>query len=456
MNNSGWSFKSNFKIQIPGTGFSVEPALRNRVKIFVILFLVLLNCCKKQAAQKEEPDPILWETRLPAETYYSSLALSSDEKRVYTGTSTGLLGTHLAGQVFIALDASSGDEIWRLDLERNEVRSTPAIAPDNSIYFTVETRDPVYGNTTGDELWHLSSEGELLWKYDINPTKLTMEIGHSTPAIGTDGTIYVAGDKLYAIYPNGTFRWSAIGSPPILTEALRNAPVIGQDGTIYFVYHNIPLTALNPDNGSVIWSCPLGVNDHCFASPAIGADGTIYVATQPGLVYAVSGTGQIIWTFNLASVGFTGTLRSSPAVDSDGSVYFGINTGIPSSAFFALNPDGTVKWIFEPADLPDDVPSTHFDIYSSPALGSDSIVYFGQEFGRVYGLKKTDGTIAILVNTRSGITWPSPAIDRKGILYINDISGYVYAIQTGSKGLDSLAGWPKFRYNNQNTGRVRK
>jgi hypothetical protein len=39
------------------------------------------------------------------------------------------------------------------------------------------------------------------------------------------------------------------------------------------------------------------------------------------------------------------------------------------------------------------------------------------------------------------------------VLYISDLSGRVYALQTGSKGLDTLAPWPKFRYNNQNTGR---
>ena len=114
--------------------------------------------------------------------------------------------------------------------------------------------------------------------YNINPTKLTSEVGLSTPAIGSDGTIYVGGDKLYAIEQNGSLRWSFSGLWP---ESIRNAPVIGNDGTVYLVYHNIPLTALNPIDGSVKWSLSLGVDDHCFASPAIGTDGTIYVATQP-------------------------------------------------------------------------------------------------------------------------------------------------------------------------------
>ncbi len=102
-----------------------------------------------------------------------------------------------------------------------------------------------------------------------------------------------------------------------------------------------------------------------------------------------------------------------------------------------------------------DTPKDHFDIYSSPAIGSDGLIYFGQEFGRVYALKSSDGSMVSMDTTANGITWSSPAIDNKGVLFINDLSGRMYAIQTGSKGLDPLAQWPKFRYDNQNSGRTK-
>lgn len=419
-----------------------------------LIFIILLSCifipgCKKKNVQPEESMPKKWVTQLPAGTYYCSPALSMDEKYVYIGTSAALLDLHKQNHFFIALDAETGGEIWRIQLGINEVRSSPAISSDKTIYFTVEIRDPLDGTVKGDELWHISQNGDLLWRYNINPGKLTSEVGLSAPAIGSNGIIYVCGDKLYAIDKNGSLRWSFSGLWP---ESMRNAPVIGKDGTVYFVYHNVPLTALDPLDGSVKWSLSLGVNDHCFASPAIGTDGTIYVATQPGILYAVSLSGQLKWTFDVASAGFTGTIRSSPSIDANGSIYFGLNTGNPSSAFFSLNSNGTLKWIFEPGDLPDDVPKDHFDIYSSPAIGSDGLIYFGQEFGRVYALKSSDGSMVSMDTTSSGITWPSPAIDKKGVLFINDLRGKVYAIQTGSKGLDPSSQWPKFRYDNQNIG----
>jgi len=419
-----------------------------------IMFLFSTICipgCKKKEVPPEEALPKLWVTQLPGETYYCSPALSIDEKTIYLGTSTALLGVHNTNHFFVALDTETGKEKWRLQLGVSEFRSAPAVSSENSIYFILEMRNPVNGMVQGDELWHISSEGDILWKYNINPGILTIEVGLSVPAIGTDGTIYAGGDKLYAIKQDGSLKWTFSGLWP---ESIRNAPAIGKDGTVYFVYHNVPLTALNPEDGSVKWSLTLGEDDHCFSSPAIGTDGNIYVATQPGIIYGVSHDGQLLWTFDIASEGFSGAFRSSPSVGSDGSIYLGLNTGNPSSAFFAINSDGTLKWLFSPGDLPDDVPKDHFDIYSSPAIGSDGLIYFGQEFGRVYALKASDGTLVSMATTSNAIIWSSPAIDKNGVLYINDLNGKVHAIQTGSKGLDPSAYWPKFRYDNQNGGRT--
>jgi len=72
----------------------------------------------------------------------------------------------------------------------------------------------------------------------------------------------------------------------------------------------------------------------------------------------------------------------------------------------------------------------------------------------VYALKASDGSLVAMTTTSNAIIWSSPAIDKKGVLYINDLNGKVHAIQTGSKGLDPSAYWPKFRYDNQNGGRT--
>jgi len=431
-----------------------------RENIFKLLpFLVFMSLffsggCKHHDNEPNPENPgyfkLVWKVRLPAWTYYSSPALNADQSVVYTGTSKFNVLSGDTTQVFVALNTSDGKRRWTYHLGCNVLRSAPAITPDGSVLIVVQLTSCESGIITGDELVSLSSAGTKKWSYLINHGASPVDVGLSTPAIAPDGTIFVAGDSLYAINPDGTLKWRALGK---FDEMMRNSPVIGSDGTVYMVSHNVPLTAFNPADGSVKWSCELGINDHCFASPSIGPDGTIYVPTSPGILYAVSDQGSIKWTFVLSTAGFSGLFRSSPTIDKDGVIYFGLKSGSPSSALFALNPDGTVKWIFEPSDLPSGVPPDHFDIYSSPALGTDSLVFFGQEFGRVYALNKIDGSVTGMYETSQGITWPSPALDDKGVLYINDLDGYVFALKTTTTGLDPDAPWPKYRGNNQNCGR---
>ncbi len=62
------------------------------------------------------------------------------------------------------------------------------------------------------------------------PAKTGLWIEDSSPAIGSNGTIYVGSwdDNLYAINPDGTLKWSyAIGSN------IDSSPAKGSGGTIY-------------------------------------------------------------------------------------------------------------------------------------------------------------------------------------------------------------------------------
>lgn len=425
------------------------------IRICWAMLLLLTGCHQQVNGPDEKQDErILWAFAAESEIYYSSPALSLNEETVYFGTSSGAMQNQAANNALYAVTAATGKILWKFPLGIPEVRSSPAVCPDGSIAFVASARNFGTGEIPRDLLYKLSADGQLQWTFNINPgSQATVDVGQSAPTVGPDGAIYAAAGGLYAINPDGALKWKRFHPP---AEDIRNAPVIGKDGILYFVYHNIPLTALDPTDGHTLWSRELGVNDHVLASPAIAANGTIIVATNPGVVYAVSSIGEILWSFDAASIGYTCTLRSSPAIDEDGTIYLGTNAGSPASVFLALNPDGTVKWIFEPTDLPSEVPSSHFDIYSSPAIGSDGLVYFGQEFGRVYGLHPRNGEIEWMVETKSGITWSSPALSRAGTLFISDLSGRLYAIKTSCQGLKTQATWPKFKYNNQNCGYKRQ
>ena len=111
---------------------------------------------------------------------------------------------------------------------------------------------------------------------------------------------------------------------------------------------------------------------------------------------------------------------------------------------FAFNSDGTLYWSYE-------IDQPGADIYCSPTVGADGMIYFGAETGYLYALYP-DGTLAWRYLTNNGINWTSPAIASDGTLYIGNNNGELFFINTDSFGLDSTP-WPKFRRNNQNTGR---
>ena len=95
----------------------------------------------------------------------------------------------------------------------------------------------------------------------------------SSPAIGSDGTVYVGSgdDNLYAINPDGTKKWA------FSMTSVDSSPAIGFDGTIY-VGSAAGLFAINPD-GTQKWNA-LTFDGRVNSSPAIGADGTIYVGLE--------------------------------------------------------------------------------------------------------------------------------------------------------------------------------
>ena len=58
--------------------------------------------------------------------------------------------------------------------------------------------------------------------------------GYSSPAISSNGTIYVGSDKLCAINPNGSIKWEV----QLYNNRIYTSPAIASDGTIYLGLQN--------------------------------------------------------------------------------------------------------------------------------------------------------------------------------------------------------------------------
>jgi outer membrane protein assembly factor BamB len=255
---------------------------------------------------------------------------------------------------------------------------------------------------------------------------------NSSPAIGSDGTIYIGCDdrKIYALNgQTGTKKWE------FLTGGMIDSSVaISSDGTVYIGSNDGNVYALDGASGAKKWD--FFADCSFYSSPAIGLDGTIYIGTGVGAggagnkIYALDGaTGVKKWEFLTG-----GSVTSSPAIALDGTVYIGSGDG----KIYALDGvSGVKKWEFR----------TSSNIDSSPAVGLDGTVYVGSigspDNGSVfYALDGATGAKKWEFLTRSSIF--SAAIGSDGTVYFGTgiLDGKVYALDgaSGAKKWEFLAG----------------
>ena len=336
---------------------------------------------------------------------------------------------------------------WYYKTDDN-INSSPAIGSDGTIYF----------GSYDDYLYALNPDGSLKWRY------LTGGDIYSSPAIGTDGTIYFGSKDsfFYALNSDGSLKWS------YQTEGeVRSSPAIGTDGTIYFGSYDSSFYALNPD-GSLIWHYQ--TNGRIRSSPAINSNGTIYFGSYDGNLYAMNPDGTLKWRYLTGSA-----ISSSPAIGIDGTIYFGSY----DNYLYALNPDSTLKWRYQ----------TDIAITSSPAIGLDGAIYFSSD-NKIYAVNAdgslrwrdysfmassftiaSDGTIYVgssnsidrfglfAYDPEGNLKWlyPAgyvhtvPAIYNDGMIFFGSSNDNFYAIH-GSGPLANTP-WPKFRHDLRNTGR---
>jgi outer membrane protein assembly factor BamB len=257
----------------------------------------------------------------------------------------------------------------------------PAIAADGTIYVGAA------------HVYALTPEGALKWTY--SPRSMTPVIIRSGPAVALDGTVYVAangmfgrvgetGNALLALHPNGTLKWECV-----LADAdwLFSSPAIGGDGTVYLATEIAAdrnyLFAIRPD-GTVKWRYGVTGRRALRASPVIGIDGTIYLGTKAGTTVgpeflALNPDGTLKWRFGFERSDFD--LYSSAAIGADGLVYFGAESG----ELYALNPNGTLAWKFQ----------TNNGInWPSPVIDRQGTIYIGNTDGVVFALQSTSAGMA--------------------------------------------------------------
>ena len=178
---------------------------------------------------------------------------------LYVTSSGGLGRDHVSGGRLMAI-TSKGVKKWEFKIF-SEIKSSPALGGDGTVYFGSRDR----------KFYAVNSNGLLKWSFS------TANWIDSSPAIGTNGVIYFGGwDSAHStpLKPDGSKLWAFVTGGPV-----DSSPAIGADGTIYFGSHDRNFYALNPD-GSKKWAFATG--GAIVSSPALNADGLIYISSADG------------------------------------------------------------------------------------------------------------------------------------------------------------------------------
>lgn len=250
-------------------------------------------------------------------------------------------GTIFLGERFQCDQGCTGGNLYAIDpwgIEKWHVWlggrvGNPAIASDGTIYAPVDE-----GFVEGLLALHPDSTGKWAFHFTVNGS------GFSPLTLGPDGTVYFSRlecpvavcdvSGVYAVNPDGTlrFRFQAQGNV--------GGVALGLDGTVYLGTRNVATPALYALNsaGGEKWRLPTGAPT---TAPVVSF-GTIYVGAG-SMLLAVKPDGTLKWAHptggpvNAVSAGWDGTIYASV------SDVFGL---------YAVNPNGTRKWVYADAMNP--------------------------------------------------------------------------------------------------------
>jgi len=227
-----------------------------------------------------------------------------------TGFSSGVL-YHTSGRYVIARNAVDGNQLWAYDLGTAGTPgggASPAllVVDDNAgtdsdaVYLIVGAKD---GFLYALDANTAQLNGQLVWRVDLGA-----DISKSSPLVGPDGTIYIVEDttidRLHAVYWNGARRWvQTLGagtgaSSPVLFDTTVDKVIVGSANKLY---------AFDAATGAAVtgWPLTVGTTGTVNTSPAVNGDnlwalnstGKLYhvnlAAASPAATLAVTATGAI-------------------------------------------------------------------------------------------------------------------------------------------------------------------
>lgn len=254
---------------------------------------------------------------------------------------------------FYALE-EDGDLKWRFQANQS-ISASPVINPQSgALYFGDE----------GNYLYALDTDGNLLQQRRLSDeiwTPLTIDNTGKILFAGTlDGYFYAINTDTFATLWGFNTNDFVTGSP-VIDEENKQVIFSSEEGILFCV---------DKYNGSLIWSYVADkttFEESALAIDALSGANAIYASSSNGTLHALERiTGVLKWTYE------TGNLITAPAIDIDGTIYF----GAADKNIYAINRDGTLKWIYR----------AEAELFGPPCLGGNGILYIGGAGGNIYAI----------------------------------------------------------------------
>lgn len=239
------------------------------------------------SAINAETGELVWETRLRPGSRRDRMSFGGG--LAYDG---GRIFAHSGYRFMVALDSSTGEEIWRTD----------SLTPFHSA--PTATGGRVFAATDDNELYALdTANGDVLWTHQgiVEPARLIT--APSAAVLGDTLVVpYASGEIVALRVENGNPLWSDAltrtgGLTPISEiNDVAGSPVIAND-TVYVMNHSGLMTAIDLRSGERIWNAPAGGLN----PPWVAGDYLFLVTTEGEVVAMERTTGRISWITALAT-----------------------------------------------------------------------------------------------------------------------------------------------------------
>src|SRR6056297_1900621 len=235
----------------------------------------------------------------------------------------------------------------------------------------------------------------LMVNLNVSAQNLKWKLGTSpiiqTTAINDKGTIFFARPndmKFYAVKPDGSPKW--INSK--LGPTINSCPAIGPKG-------NINIGGRDAKICSIQWcyQCEAKLS----STQAIAQDGTVYVNPYNKKLYAINPDGTKKWIFEHSGY----RIGSSPSIGKDGTIY------LADMSLYAINSNGHLNWKYSPS-------LNGFEY--APAIGPDGTIYVGSSFdGSIHALSPQKKVKWVNKSESSSGIHSTPAIGSDGTIYVS-------------------------------------